>query len=208
MVQNFHGSTARRTTRRRARRRSIPGGPVASQEAIKEIGTNGGGPYNANSAHPFENPNPITNMLEIWLLLAIPFAFPWTFGRWSATSDRAGRLRAMFVAVVGSRRSSRSLFEANGNPKLDRGVEPRRRSGGNMEGKEVRFGAAASGLFAASTTGRRPARSNAPHDSFTPLGGAVPLVNMMLGEVVPGGVGSGLYGMLDLRAARGVHRRA
>ena len=172
----------------------IPGGQVASQEAIKEIGTNGGGIFNANSAHPFENPNPVTNILEIWALLAIPFALTFTFGRMSGDRRQGWAVfAAMFVLWAGSAAIAMQA-EGNGNPRLDTAVAST--SAPNMEGKEVRFGAAASGLFAASTTGTSTGSVNAAHDSFTPVGGAVPLANMMLGEVSPGGVGAGMYGML------------
>jgi potassium-transporting ATPase potassium-binding subunit len=169
-------------------------GPVASQEAIKELGTNGGGIVNANSAHPFENPTAFTNFVENWALLAIPFALAFAFGR--LVGDRRqgwavfGAMFVLWIASVGFATG----FEVDGNPRVEAlGV-----SGdlGNMEGKEVRFGAAASGLFAASTTGTSTGAVIAAHDSFTPLGGAVPLANMMLGEVSPGGVGAGLYGIL------------
>ena len=164
-------------------------GPVASQEAIKELGTNGGGPMNANSAHPYENPSGLTNLLEMWALLMIPFALTFTFGR-LAKDRRQGWVlfAAMFVLWIGAAAAA-TAFELHGNPEIHA-------AGGNMEGKEVRFGPAASGLFAASTTGTSTGAVIAAHDSFTPLGGAVPLVNMMFGEVSPGGVGSGLYGML------------
>ena len=164
-------------------------GPVASQEAIKELGTNGGGPLNANSAHPYENPSGLTNLLEMWALLMIPFALTFTFGR-LAKDQRQGWVlfAAMFVLWIGAAAAAMAL-ELHGNPQIQA-------TGGNMEGKEVRFGPAASGLFAASTTGTSTGAVISSHDSFTPLGGAVPLVNMMFGEVSPGGVGSGLYGML------------
>jgi potassium-transporting ATPase potassium-binding subunit len=168
---------------------SIYRGPIASQEAIKELGTNGGGIVNANSAHPFENPTAFTNLVEMWALLAIPFALALAFGR-LAGDRRQGRalFAAMFVLWIGSVGLAMH-FELDGNPRIEA-------SAPNMEGKEVRFGAAASGLFAASTTGTSTGAVIASHDSFTPLGGAVPLANMMLGEVSPGGVGAGLYGML------------
>jgi K+-transporting ATPase ATPase A chain len=198
VVQNFHG--AKSITTVSGQTQKLPGGPVASQEAIKELGENGGGPYNANSAHPFENPNPITNLLEIWLLLAIPFAFPWMFGKMAGDIKQGiAVLSAMFVlwfaiALVAM------LLESGGNAQFDRvGVSQTAtatQGGGNMEGKETRFGPAASGLFAGSTTGTSTGAIDAQHDSFTPIGGAAPLVNMMLGEVDPGGTGSGLYGML------------
>jgi len=197
-VQNFHQS--RTVTTVSGQTQTIPGGPIASQEAIKELGENGGGPYNANSAHPFENPNPITNLLEIWMLLAIPFAFPWTFGKMAGdVKQGVAVLSAMLVLWLAASLVA-MVFEANGNPKLTaRGANQQvtaTQGGGNMEGKETRFGAAGSGLFAASTTGTSTGAIDAQHDSFTPIGGAAPLVNIMLGEVDPGGTGSGLYGML------------
>ncbi len=164
-------------------------GPIASQEAIKELGTNGGGPMNANSAHPFENPSGLTNLLQMWAILAIPFALTFAFGR-LAKDRRQGWavFAAMFILWIGAAFAAMA-FEAHGNPAIDA-------SGGNMEGKEIRFGTAASGLFAATTTGTSTGSVISAHDSFTPLGGAVPLINMMFGEVSPGGVGAGLYGML------------
>ena len=178
----------------------LPGGPVASQEAIKEVGTNGGGFFNANSAHPFENPNPVTNLLEIWALLAIPFALTFTFGKLAGDTRQGWAVfAAMFVLWLAAVMVA-TTFETRGNPKLTAAGASQQataqQAGGNMEGKEVRFGAAASGVFAASTTGTSAGAVDAMHDSFTPLGGTAPLVNMMLGEVDPGGTGSGLYGML------------
>ncbi|MBL1256654.1 potassium-transporting ATPase subunit KdpA [Methylocystis sp. Sn-Cys] len=171
-------------------------GPVASQEAIKELGTNGGGFFNANSAHPFENPNALSNMLEIWALLVVPFASVFAFGR-AVLDARQGRAVATAMGIV-------LLFgallvywaEAAGNPLLtDIGVDP---SPGNMEGKEVRHGVATSALFAAATTGTSCGAVNAMHDSFTPLGGLLPMFNMLMGSIAPGGVGAGLYGFLML----------
>jgi K+-transporting ATPase ATPase A chain len=197
-VQNFHA--ARTVTTVTGQKQTIPGGPIASQEAIKEIGENGGGPFNANSAHPFENPNGTTNTLEIWMLLAIPFALTWTFGKMVGDVKQGiALLSAMFVLWLAISLVA-MVFEANGNPKLTAlGANQKvtaTQSGGNMEGKEVRFGPPASGLFASSTTGTSTGSVDAQHDSFTPIGGAAPLVNIMLGEVDPGGTGSGLYGML------------
>jgi K+-transporting ATPase ATPase A chain len=171
-------------------------GPVASQEAIKELGTNGGGFFNANSAHPFENPNALSNMLEIWALLVIPFATAFAFGRavFDYRQGRAIAITMMIVLVAGV--SVAYWAEAGGNPLLTEiGVDP---SPGNMEGKEVRFGPAMSALFAASTTGTSCGAVNAMHDSFMPLGGLVPLFNMLMGSIAPGGVGAGLYGFLVL----------
>jgi potassium-transporting ATPase potassium-binding subunit len=197
-VQNFHA--AKPVTTVAGQTQNLPGGPVASQEAIKEIGENGGGPYNANSAHPFENPNPITNILEIWMLLAIPFAFPWMFGKMAGDLKQGIVVLSAMFALWFAISLVAMIFETGGNTQLDRaGVNQAAtatQSGGNMEGKEARFGSAASGLFAASTTGTSTGAVDAQHDSFTPIGGAAPLVNMMLGEIDPGGTGSGLYGML------------
>ena len=198
VIQNFHG--ARTVTTVEGGEQAITGGPIASQEVIKELGQNGGGPYSANSAHPFENPNPITNMFQLWLILAVPFAFPWMYG--ILTKDR--RQGYVVLGAMGALWLVAALIampmEAGGNPRLtaigtDADVTADQ-SGGNMEGKETRFGPAASALFASSTTGTSTGAVNSMHDSYTPIGGAVPLVNIMLGEVTPGGTGSGLYGML------------
>ena len=171
-------------------------GPVASQEAIKELGTNGGGFFNANSAHPFESPNALSNMLEIWALLVIPFAAAFALGR-AVLDFRQGRAIAitMFVVLVAGVCVA-YWAESAGNPLLtDIGVDP---TPGNMEGKEVRFGAATSALFAAATTGTSCGAVNSMHDSFMPLGGLIPLFNMLMGSIAPGGVGAGLYGFLVL----------
>ena len=172
-------------------------GPVASQEAIKELGTNGGGFFNANAAHPFENPNALSNILEIWALLVLPFATVLAFGK-SVADSRQGRAIAITMGIV----LVTGVFvaywaEAAGNPLLtDKlGVEA---APGNMEGKEVRFGPAMSALYATATTGTSTGAVNAMHDSFTPLGGLVPMFNMLLGCISPGGVGAGLYGFLVL----------
>jgi K+-transporting ATPase ATPase A chain len=198
VVQNFHA--AKPVTTVAGQTQKLPGGPVASQEAIKELGENGGGPYNANSAHPFENPNPITNILEIWMLLAIPFAFPWMFGKMAGDVKQGiAVLSAMFVLWLAVSLVA-MIFESGGNAQFNRaGVNQSAtatQSGGNMEGKETRFGPATSGLFAGSTTGTSTGAIDSQHDSYTPIGGAAPLVNIMLGEIDPGGTGSGMYGML------------
>ncbi len=190
VVQNLHGFTRAHTVA--GATQSIPGGPVASQEAIKELGTNGGGFYNANSAHPFENPTALTDLIEIWALLVIPFSLAFAFGRLVGNRRQGWTLfAAMFLLWIGSVGIA-THFEVAGNPR----VHAVGAIGSNMEGKEVRFGAPASALFAVSTTGTSTGAVNASHDSFTPLGGGVVVANMMLGEVSPGGVGSGLYGML------------
>ncbi len=169
-------------------------GPVASQEAIKELGTNGGGFFNANSAHPFENPNAFSNMLEIWAILVVPFATVFAFGR-AVGDERQGRAIVVAMSIVlGVGVLVAYWAEAAGNPLLTEiGVDP---SAGNMEGKETRFGVAMSAFFAAATTGTSTGAVNAMHDSMTPLGGLVPLFNMLLGCISPGGVGAGLYGFL------------
>jgi K+-transporting ATPase ATPase A chain len=171
-------------------------GPVASLEAIKELGTNGGGFFNANSAHPYENPNAFSNMLEIWALLVVPFAIVFAFGR-AVFDFRQGRAIAIAMGVVLIAGVLIAYWaESKGNPLLTMiGVDP---SPGNMEGKEVRFGTAMSAFFAAATTGTGTGAVNSMHDSFMPLGGLVPLFNMLLGCISPGGVGSGLYGFLVL----------
>ena len=190
VVQTLHGPADAHTVA--GATQAIFRGPVASQEAIKELGTNGGGPLNANSAHPFENPSGLTNLLEIWALLAIPFALTFAFGRLVGDRRQGWAIFAAMLALWVGAAALATWAEVDGNPQ----VHALGAAGANMEGKEVRFGAPASGLFAAATTGTSTGAVDAAHDSFTPLGGAVPLVNMMLGEVSPGGVGAGLYGML------------
>jgi K+-transporting ATPase ATPase A chain len=190
VVQSFHGFTDATTLQGAVQ--SIPGGPVASQEAIKEIGQNGGGFYNANAAHPFENPNGLTDVLEIFLLLMIPFALTYAYGRLVEDQRQGWVLFAVMFAIWAGAAGLAMHWETAGNPNL----QALGAAGGNTEGKEVRFGTVASGLYAASTTGTSTGSVNSSHDSFTPLGGAVPLVHMMLGEVSPGGTGAGLYGIL------------
>jgi K+-transporting ATPase ATPase A chain len=171
-------------------------GPVASQEAIKELGANGGGFFNANSAHPFENPNAWSNMLEIWAILVTPFATALAFGR-AALDFRQGRAIAVTMGIVLVAGVLVAYWaESAGNPTLTSiGVDP---APGNMEGKEVRFGVATSALFAAATTGTSAGAVNSMHDSFMALGGLAPMFNMLMGSVAPGGVGAGLYGFLVL----------
>ena len=170
----------------------IPGGPVASQEAIKELGTNGGGFYNANSAHPFENPNAFTNLLEIVLLLLIPFALPRTFGKMLGDKRQGWAILSAMAVIFAASLTLVTVFEAHHS-----GVALQS-AGAAMEGKEVRFGVPSSALFANATTLTSTGAVNSMHDSFTPLGGGVPILNMMFGEIAPGGTGSGLYGMLVL----------
>jgi K+-transporting ATPase ATPase A chain len=170
----------------------LTGGPVASQEAIKELGTNGGGFYNANSAHPFENPTTWTNWLQIFLLLVIPFSLPRTFGR-MVGSNRQGYAIAAAMAVL----ALGSVITINVLQGLHNGTVPQA-VGAAAEGTETRFGVFNSATFAAATTLTSTGAVNSFHDSYTALGGGVTIVNMMLGEVAPGGTGSGLYGMLIL----------
>jgi len=171
---------------------------VASQEVIKEFGTNGGGFFNANSAHPFENPTPFANFFELVLIFAIPSALTYALGRMTGSQRHGwavwGAMAFLFLVGV----TATYWAEAKGNPFLagtDQGVSALQ-AGGNMEGKEVRFGIANSALFATTTTDASCGAVNSMHDSFTPLGGMIPLINIMLGEVVFGGVGAGLYGMI------------
>ncbi len=198
VIQNFHGDTVA-TTLEQAQQH-IPGGPLATQEAIKQLGSNGGGFFNANAAHPFENPNGWTDILEIWAIVAIPFAFVVAFGR-MVKDKRQGRvLMAVMVGLLVVFSALSIFAEQNGNPELTKlGVDQSidaTQSGGNMEGKEVRFGASACGLWAGTTTGTSNGSVNCMHDSFTPLGGLAPMAHMMLGELSPGGVGVGLMGVL------------
>ncbi len=168
-------------------------GPIASQEAIKELGTNGGGILNANSAHPYENPTPLTNLLEQILILVIPFSLTTTFGVLARNRRQGWAIFAAMAAVFVVAAMAAILAEHGANPLLPAGID---QSLGNMEGKEVRFGASGGGLWAAVTTGTSTGAVNAMHDSLTPLGGLVPLFLILLGEITPGGVGAGLYGML------------
>lgn len=171
---------------------TLPMGPVASQEAIKELGTNGGGFFNANSSHPFENPTPLSNMVEIFLILLIPAGLTYTFGLLAGNTRQGWMLLAVMLAVLVCAMLILCHAESGGNPlvtKLDvQGV--------NMEGKETRFGLAGSALFAVSTTGTSCGAVNTMHDSLTPLGGMMPLSLILLSEVIFGGVGTGLYTML------------
>ena len=173
---------------------TLPMGPLASQEAIKLLGTNGGGFFNANSAHPYENPTPLSNFSQVLAIFLIPCALCFTFGRMVGDARQGWAVLAAMTAIFVVATVAVISFEQQGNPLLHAlGVDA---AGGNMEGKEVRFGIADTGLFAAVTTAASCGAVNSMHDSYTPLGGMVPLVLMQLGEVVFGGVGSGLYGML------------
>jgi potassium-transporting ATPase potassium-binding subunit len=179
---------------------TLPMGPVASQESIKELGTNGGGFYNANSAHPFENPTPLSNLLEMLAIVLIPFALTYSFGRMVGDTRQGWAILAamliLFVPLVllayQSEQAGNPLIAQHGIDQATSALQP----GGNMEGKETRFGIAASALFVAVTTATSCGAINTMHDSLTPLGGLVPLFLMQLGELAPGGVGTGLYSVL------------
>jgi K+-transporting ATPase ATPase A chain len=207
VIQNFHAeksvaTVASQATHDSSLQQKVPGGPVASMLSIETLGDNGGGYFNTNGSYPYQGPNVIVTLLSVWLLTMIPFAFPWTFGK-MVGSMRQGMvvlsamvvLFALSVAVV-------VPLENRGNPNLGKlGVSQAITAtspGGNLEGKDLRLGATSSALTAAATTATSTGFTDSAHESYTPLGGAVPLFNMMLGEVDPGGTGSGLYGMLIL----------
>ena len=196
--QNFQASVHATTIEGAAQ--VIPQGPVASQEAIKQLGTNGGGFFNANSAHPYENPTPLSNFFAMLAIFAIGAALTYTFGRMVRDQRQGWALLAAMLILCVAGVAVIYWNEAGGNPLLrPLGIDMRAsaaQAGGNMEGKEVRFGIANSALFATLTTDASCGAVNAMHDSFTPLGGLVPLVNIMLGEIIVGGVGAGLYGIL------------
>ena len=187
---------------------TIAVGPAASQVAIKQLGTNGGGFFNANSAHPLENPTPLSNFLEMLAILLIPAALCYTFGKMVGDTRQGWAVLAAMTAIFVVLTLATVGAEQGGNPRIaalgvdqavsstQPGTPPGTQSGGNMEGKEVRFGIANSALWATATTAASNGSVNAMHDSFTPLGGMLPMWLMQLGEVVFGGVGSGLYGML------------
>ena len=198
IIQNF--SPYATVTTLEGATQTIALGPVASQEAIKQLGTNGGGFFNANAAHPFENPTPLSNLLSMLAILVIPAGLVWAFGDMVGNRRHGWALWSAMFALLAAGAIVAYGAEAAGNPiHAARGVDVRPsplHPGGNMEGKEVRFGIAPSALYAAVTTATSCGAVNAMHDSFTPLGGLVPLVNIQLGEVVFGGVGAGLYGLL------------
>ncbi len=198
VIQNLHSYTT--VTTIEGVKQVIAQGPVASQEAIKMLGTNGGGFFNANSAHPFENPTPFSNMFQMFLIFLIPAALTYTFGRmvrdtrqgWAIFSAMALLWLAGVVVAYHYEQKGTPILAKAGIENVATSTQP----GGNMEGKETRFGIADSALFATVTTDASCGAVNSMHDSFTPLGGLVPLFNIELGEVVFGGVGAGLYGML------------
>jgi K+-transporting ATPase ATPase A chain len=198
VIQNFSPYTKVGTVEGAAQ--TIAQGPVASQEAIKMLGTNGGGFFNANSAHPFENPTPLSNLIQILSIFVIPAGLTYTFGKmvkdtrqgWAIFSAMSILFFAGVFVAYPSEQSGNPILSSLGIENQATATQP----GGNMEGKEVRFGIANSALFATVTTDASCGAVNSMHDSFTPLGGLVPLVNIELGEVVFGGVGAGIYGML------------
>lgn len=190
VIQNLNGFSDATTLAGAAQ--SIPGGPVASQEAIKLLGTNGGGFFNVNSAHPFENPAPWTNLFEIFLMLVIPFSLPRAFGRIVGDDRQGYTILGVMAAIFAASTALLTWAELAGA-----GAAPQL-AGGAMEGKEVRFGIFGSTLFGSTSTLTSTGAVNSMHDSYTALGGGMPMINMMLGEIAPGGVGSGLYGMLIL----------
>jgi K+-transporting ATPase ATPase A chain len=198
VIQNLHSYTSVVTLE--GAKQTIAQGPVASQEAIKMLGTNGGGFFNANSAHPFENPTPFSNMFQMFLIFLIPGALTYTFGKMVRDTRQGWALFAAMSVLWFAGVLTAYHFEQQGTPALQKaGIEMTAtdtQSGGNMEGKETRFGIADTALFATITTDASCGAVNGMHDSFTPLGGLVPLFNIQLGEVVFGGVGAGLYGML------------
>jgi K+-transporting ATPase ATPase A chain len=188
-IQNFHLHDQVVTTLSGAKQ-TVTGGPVASQEAIKELGTNGGGFYNANSAHPFENPTRLSNWIEIFLMLAISFSLPRTFGRMVDSKKQGYAIVAVMGVLATFSLASMELFQLSHH-----GTVPTA-AGAAMEGVEQRFGVANSAVFADATTLTSTGAVDSAHDSYTSLGGLIQLFNMQIGEVAPGGVGSGLYGML------------
>ncbi len=196
--QNFDPSTVAHTVE--GGTQTIAQGPVASQEIIKELGTNGGGFFNANSAHPYENPTPITNLFQVLCIFLIPAGLTSTFGRMVGNTRQGWTLFAAMSVMFLLGVFTLMHYEQLGNPNVARlGVVSHagpRQPGGNMEGKETRFGIANSALFATVTTDASCGAVNSMHDSFTPIGGLVPLANILTGEVIFGGVGAGLYGML------------
>jgi K+-transporting ATPase ATPase A chain len=198
VIQNFSAATSVTTVE--GATQTIAQGPVASQEAIKELGTNGGGFFNANSAHPFENPNPLTNLIEIVSILLISASLTYVVGKMAGDTKQGWVLLATMVVLFSLGVSVIYGLEKAGNPNLTRAGASQTAtagsSGGNMEGKEVRFGIAGSALFVNSTTGTSCGAVNTSHDSLTPLAGGMAMLNIALGEVIFGGVGSGIYGML------------
>src|SRR5579862_62865 len=209
VIQNFHASKTVTTvasqtnpsTGQVTQTQTIPGGPVASQQPIEVLGDNGGGFFNVNAAHPYENPNPISNILLYWLVVMIPFAFPWTFWKMVGSMGQGMVILASMLVLYLASVLILVPFEAHGNNKYPAGVSQATTAshvGGNLEGKDTRIGIGGSTLGAASITATSAGANNSAHESYTPLGGAVPLTNILLGEVSPGGAGAGLFGKLIL----------
>jgi K+-transporting ATPase ATPase A chain len=198
VIQNTHGFTTVHTIAGSTQK--VPGGPVASQESIKMLGSNGGGFFNTNSAHPFENPTKLSDFLELYSILLIPFALAFTFGRMVKDKKQGYAVVAVMATLWLAASVAVVYLEAGGNPKLNtNGVSQAVTAtspGGNLEGKDVRNGVVASGLWGAATTDTSNGSVNSMHDSFTPTAGLVEMANMKLGEVTPGGVGVGLNGLL------------
>jgi potassium-transporting ATPase potassium-binding subunit len=199
VIQNFHPYVTAHTVE--GGTQIIPGGPFASQEAIKILGTNGGGPLNANSSHPFENPTPLTDALQIFTIFLIGASICYTFGLYVGNTKQGWAIWGAMAVLWAIGVTTCYISESIGNPMISAANVETRTSvlgdlGGNMEGKEVRFGLARTALFATITTDASCGAVNGMHDSFTPIGGLVPMANIMSGEVIFGGVGAGLYGML------------
>ncbi len=196
--QNFHAYTVAHPLEQPSQTQTIAQGPVASQEAIKMLGTNGGGFFNANSAHPYENPTPFSNFLQILSIFIIPAGLTFTLGRMTGSPGHGWAVLAAMFVLFAAGFSTVYWAESQPHPLIHGAAQTHTLTapGGNMEGKEVRNGIAESSLFATITTDASCGAVNGMHDSFTPLGGMVVLINIMMGEVVFGGVGSGLYGIL------------
>jgi K+-transporting ATPase ATPase A chain len=197
VVQNLSDHTLATTLEGASQQ--IPGGPAASQVSIKQIGTNGGGFFGVNSSHPFENPSPWSNLIEMVMMLLIPLSFPVAYGRMVGDRRQGRVLLGVMVGILLAATAVAALAESSGNPALtavgvDQSISAEQ-GGGNLEGKEVRVGSAASGFWAAATTNTSNGSVNSMHDSFTPVGGGVALLSMLLGEVSPGGVGVGFMGL-------------
>jgi K+-transporting ATPase ATPase A chain len=198
VVDNLHGFTPVTTVE--GATQQIPGGPIAGQIAIKQLGTNGGGFLNANATHPFENPDGITNFVSMWAMLILPFAFPFAYGRMVGDRKQGHVLLAVMGGFFVATALLGSFAETAGNAELgssgvDQSVSAVQ-AGGNMEGKDVRFGPASCGVWMAATTGTSSGAVNCQHDSLTAAGGGIALFDMFLGEVTPGGVGVGMAGIL------------
>ena len=213
VIDNFHGNTpykpvdaalvqAKDASGAPTGSAVVPGGPVASQEAIKELGTNGGGFYNANSGHPFENPTGFTNFMQMYFAAVIGFGLTFTYGKMVGDQRQGWAIFAVMLAFWALPMVGAQLLESHGNPRITPAGATQTATatnpGGNLEGKEMRFGAAASAMHGSNSTSTTTGSVVSSHDSFTPLGGAVVLTNILLGEYGPGGIGSGLYGLLIL----------